>query len=978
MVRRLTVNLSIGKETVMKSYEKSVLLLGAAACLVFAVASFGQKSSQTPAQTAKKSPAETPAKKIAPKPAPLEVPQLKFEKYKLNNGLEVILSEDHRLPMVAVNLWYHVGPAYETAGRTGFAHLFEHMMFEGSRHVPGSSHFHLLEAAGASDINGTTDFDRTNYFETLPSNQLALALWLESDRMGYLPDKLDQASLSNQQDVVRNERRQSVENQPYGIVEESMMHMLFPKDHPYYADVIGSHADIQSAKLEDVRNFFKLYYAPNNASLAIVGDFQPDQAKELVEKYFGPLKRGEPVPRITAKTPPITSERRAVIQDNVQLPRVYEAWLTSPIFKPGDAEADLTATVLGGGKSSRLYKKLVYEKQIALDVSAYQQSLMLGSVFEVQATARPGVKPEELEKAINVELDEFRTKGPTEEELKRARNVLETRIIAGLETLGGFGGVADRLNSYNHYLGTPDFLGADIARYENASVDALKAFADAQLGTNQSVVIYGVPGKQDLGPEVPTPKAEAKDASKTGGEPVNVDAAWRNEPPKPGPSSPLHLPVPEEYKLSNGLTVLYSYRPGLPLAAASLVFRSGSGANPVDKPGLASFTARMLQQGTTRRNALQIADRAADLGASLGSRASVDSSSVSTHALTRNFPDSLELLADLALHPIFPKVEIDRVRKERLAALVQEKDEPFSVATRVMDSALYGPHNSYGYPDIGTEESLKAVTREDLEHFWQQNYFPNGAALIVTGNIALSDLKPLVEKQFGGWKEGKPPALETGATQSSDARMILVDRPGAPQTTLLCYELGAARSTPDYAPLEVMNTDLGELFSSRINMNLREAHGYTYGAGSSFVFHREPGPFIAFSDVRTDVTAPATTEIFNELKRMRDTQMTAEEMKLSKDSITRSLPGRFERGTDAVGTFAEIFVYGLPLDYFSRFPEMVEAVTPDQAQGVAQKYIHPEKIVVLAIGDRGKIEGEMKKLNLGKVEIRDAEGKILN
>lgn len=980
MVRRLTVNLSIGKETVMKSYERSVLLLCIAACLVFAVASAGQKStsSQTPAQSVKQAPADAPAKRVASKPATLEVPQLKFEKYKLNNGLEVILSEDHRLPMVAVNLWYHVGPAYETAGRTGFAHLFEHMMFEGSRHVPGSSHFHLLEAAGASDINGTTDFDRTNYFETLPSNQIALALWLESDRMGYLPDKLDQASLSNQQDVVRNERRQSVENQPYGIVEEGMMHMLFPKDHPYYADVIGSHTDIQSAKLDDVRNFFKLYYAPNNASLAIVGDFQPEQAKELVEKYFGPLKRGEAVPRITAKTPPITSERRAVIQDNVQLPRVYEAWLTSPIFKPGDAEADLTATVLGGGKSSRLYKKLVYEKQIALDVSVYQQSLMLGSVFQVQATARPGVKPEDLEKAINAELDEFRTNGPTEEELRRARNVLETRIIAGLETLGGFGGVADRLNSYNHYLGTPDFLGADIARYENASVDALKAFADVQLGTNQSVVVYGVPGKQDLGPEVPTPKAEAKDTSKTGGEPVNADAAWRNEPPKPGPSSPLHLPVPEEYKLANGLTVLYSYRPGLPLVAASLVLRSGSGANPVDKPGLASFTARMLQQGTTTRNALQIADRAADLGASLGSRASVDSSSVSTHALTRNFPDALELLGDLALHPTFPKEEIERVRKERLAALVQEKDEPFSVATRVMDSALYGPHNSYGYPDIGTEESLKAVTRENLEHFWQQNYFPNDAALIVTGNIKLADLKPLVEKQFGAWKEGKPPAPEMRTPQSSDAKMILVDRPGAPQTTLLCYELGAARSTPDYAPLEVMNTDLGELFSSRINMNLREAHGYTYGAGSSFVFHREPGPFIAFSDVRTDVTAPATTEIFNELKRMRDTQMNAEEMKLSKDSITRSLPGRFERGTDAVGTFAELYVYDLPLDYFSRVPEMVDAVTADQAQAMAQKYIHPEKIVVLAIGDRSKIEDEMKKLNLGKMEIRDTDGKVLN
>ena len=964
----------------MKAFDKRLLLLGTVALLILAMTSAGQKlgPSQPASQSSTTPPIKPQMQKAAPKPAPLEVPQLKFEKYKLQNGLAVILSEDHRLPMVAVNLWYHVGPAYETPGKTGFAHLFEHMMFEGSRHVPGNAHSRLLEAAGASDFNGTTDFDRTNYFETLPANQLELALWLESDRMGYLPDKLDQANLSNQQDVVRNERRQSVENQPYGVVEEGLFHQLFPKNHPYYGEVIGSHEDIQSAKLEDVRNFFKLYYAPNNASLAIVGDFEPEHAKQLVEKYFGPLKRGEDVPKITAKTPPITAERRAVIQDNVQLPRVYEAWLTSPIFKPGDAEADLTATVLGGGKSSRLYKKLVYEKQIALEVAANQQSLMLGSEFQVQATARPGVKPEDLEKAINTELEAFRANGPTEEELKRARNVLESRIIEGLETLGGFGGVADRLNSYNHFLGTPDFLAADMARYENASIESLKAFAQNQLGNNQRAVVYGVPGKQDLGAEVPTPKAEAKDTAKLGGEPVNPDAEWRKDAPKPGPSSPLHLPVPQEFKLSNGLTVLYSERPGLPVVAASLVLRSGSGANPPEKPGLASFTARMLQQGTTTRNALQIADAAADLGASLGSHAGMDSSSIGTQVLTRNFPEALELLADVALHPTFPKDEVERVRKEREAALVQEKDDPFSVATRVMSNALYGPHNPYGYPDIGTSESLKAISREDLVKFWQEHYFPNDAAIIIAGNIKAATMKPLLEKALGAWKPGQPAAAATGTLQISDARLILVDRPGAPQTTLECYELGAARSTPDYVPLEVVNAELGGLFSSRINMNLREAHGYTYGAGSTFAYHRRPGPFLAYSAVRTDVTAPATTEIFNELKRMRDTQMTPEEMKLSKDSITRSMPGRFERGSDAVGTFAELFIYDLPLDYFSKFPDAVDAVNPEQAQATAQKYIHPDKIAVVAVGDRSKIEDEMKKLNLGKVEIRDPEGKILN
>jgi zinc protease len=955
----------------MKGFYKSVCTLGLVTFLGFA------RMGAAEPQAAPKAPTPSTATPATAAPAPLEVPQLKFEKYKLDNGLEVILSEDHRLPMVAVNLWYHVGPANESPGRTGFAHLFEHVMFEGSRHAPGSAHFHFLEAAGASDINGTTDFDRTNYFETLPSNQLELALWLESDRMGYLPDKLDQANLSNQQDVVRNERRQSVENAPYGVVEEGLFHQLFPKEHPYYGEVIGSHLDIQSAKLEDVRNFFKLYYAPNNASLAIVGDFNPEKARELVEKYFGPLKRGEDVPKIKAHTPPLTSERHAVIQDNVQLPRVYMGWLTSPIFKPGDAEADLAATILGGGKSSRLYKKLVYEKQIAQDVAVNQQSLILGSVFEVQATAKSGVKPEDLEKAINAELDAFRKEGPTAAEVARARNVIESRIIAGLETLGGFGGVADRLNSYNHYLGTPDFLAADLGRYENATSASIQAFAQGQLIGNQRAVVYGLPGKQDLGPEVTTPKAPEKDPSKNNGEPVNLDAEWRKDAPKPGPASALHLPVPEKFSLSNGLTVLYSERPGLPLVAANLVLHAGSGVNPVDRPGLASMTARMLQQGTATRSALQIADRAADLGATLNSGAGSDTTGISTRSLSRNFPDALELLADVALHPSFPLGEIERVRSERLTGIVQEKDEPFALATRVLDAALYGSRHTYGYPDSGTTESVKTISRDDLEHFWKQNYFPDDAALVVTGNIKLAALKPLLEKQFGAWKPGRPTPAAMGSPATTDAKLILVDRPGAPQTTLVCFSMGLARSTPDYAPVEVMNTDLGGLFSSRINMNLREAHGYTYGAGSFFAYHRSPGPFIVFSDVRTDVTAPATTEVFNELKRMRETQMTPAELSLSKDSIARSLPGRFERGTEAAGTFAELFTYDLPLDYFSTLPDRINAVTVEQAQAMAKKYILPEKMIVLAVGDRAKIEEEMKKLSVGKVEIRDTDGKVV-
>jgi zinc protease len=935
---------------------------------------FGQDATKT--APPKKSPAKASATKSGAESNSLALPTIKFEKYTLPNGLVVILSEDHRLPLVSTNIWYHVGPANELPGRTGFAHLFEHMMFEGSRHVPNNSHIRYLEAAGASDLNGTTDFDRTNYFETLPSNQLELALWLESDRMGYLPDKLDQASLTNQQDVVRNERRQSIENNPYGIVEEGVYHLLFPKVHPYHADVMGSHADIQAAKLEDVRNFFKLYYAPNNASLAIVGDFDPAQAKQLVEKYFGPLKRGAPVPKITAVTPPITAERRTVIHDQVELPRVYMAWLTSSIFKPGDADADLASEILGGGKSSRLYKKLVYEKQIALDVSASQQSLILGSVFEIVVTARPGHTAEEMEKAVDAELATFRKDGPSAVELERARNGTETGMIQGLERLGGFGGVADRLNEYNHYLGDPGYFPEDVQRYQSATTESIRGFALAQLKPTARVVVFGIPGKPDLGPDVPTPENQAKGKS-TGGESVNADAAWRENPPKPGPVHALSLPEPDIFKLSDGLTVYYHYRPGLPVVAANLVFNTGSGANPVDKPGLASFTANMLQQGTQARNAIQIADEAALLGTGLSSHASMDASSVGGSSLTKNLPGVLDLISDVVLHPTFPPDEVERQRASRLAAFADERSDPDTIIARTTVSVLFGPKSPYGYDNAGTEPSVKAMTREDMMNFWKTHYVPSNAALVVSGNIPVEDLKSLAESKFAAWKGGDSAAPTAGALESTKAKIVIVDRPGAQQTQLRLLQTGVDRSTPDYPALEVMNSELGGLFSSRINLNLREEHGYTYGAQSFFVYRRTLGYFGAGGGIRTDATGPAVAEIMKEIHRMIDTPMTPEELSLAKDSQSRSLPGIFETNSGEAGALSEIFVYNLARDYFSTLPERLNAVTSEDAEAVAKKYLHPDQLILVCVGDRAKIEPQLVKLDLGAVEFRDADGNVV-
>jgi zinc protease len=847
--------------------------------------------------------------------------------------------------------------------------LFEHLMFQGSKHTPHDSHFQMLEAAGATGINGTTDYDRTNYFETVPSNQLELALWIESDRMGYLLDAIDQKEFANQQDVVRNERRQSVENRPYGNAEEELVHMLYPQNHPYYANVIGSHADIQAAKLEDAREFFKRYYAPNNASLAIVGDFDPAATKRLIEKYFGPLKRGAAVPAINVQTPKITMERRKVVPDRVELPRVYMAWLTPSVFKPGDADAIIAGDILGGGRASRLYQKLVYEKQIAQNVQAYQQSLLLGSQFQIDATARPGHTAEELEKAINDELELLRTKPVEQREIDQARNTIETQTIGRLENLNG---VANLLNEYNHYLKTPDYLQKDIERIRAVTPASLMAFAREQLQPNARAVVYAVKGTPELGPQVPTPPAPT--AAGTGTESVNVDEAWRNEIPKPGPAKALQVPVPDTAQLANGLTLVLSTRRGLPIVAANLVVKSGSDTNPPDAPGLANFTVAMLDQGTATRTAVQIANQVAELGATLNANSSMDASFVAARSLKKNFAATLDLAADIALHPSFPAEEIERQRSSRLAQLVQQRENANALAVRISNLALYGERHPYGYTELGTEASVRALTRDAMLNFWKQNFVPNNAALVVAGDITMAELRPLAEKVFGGWQRGMPATPSLTAPASTQARILIVDRPGAPQTQLRVATIGAPRSVPEFQPIQVMNTALGGLFSSRINMNLREEHGYTYGAGSGFDFRRGAGPFAIATGVRTDVTAPAVTEILKEVRGMTESPMKIEELARAKDARTQSLPAGFQTSQAAAASFAQVFIYDLGLDYYSHVAERVGAVTADQSLAAAKRYLVPERMVIVAVGDRAKIEPELRKLNI-PVEVVTPDGK---
>ena len=887
-----------------------------------------------------------------------DAPRIDFKKYALANGLEVILSEDHRLPVVAVNLWYHVGPANERPGRTGFAHLFEHMMFQGSKHV-GENQIKVLQAAGATGINGTTGFDRTNFFETLPAEQLELALWLESDRMAFLLETLTARNLANQRDVVRNERRQR-ENSPYSLVEEELFRQLFPSGHPYRASIIGSHADIESVGLQDIRDFCKQFYVPNNAGLALVGDFDPGEARRLVEKYFGPVPSGPSVPKSSAEKSTILSAKRVTITDRVELPRIYKAWLTAPVYQPGEAELNVLAQILGGSSASRLYQRLVRTDQIAQSVSVGHQSMTLGSVFMLVATLKPGVTLDSLEKALDEELQTMQSNGPTAEELNRARNAIQTSFVFSLEQAGA---VADRLNHYNHHLGDPGYLARDWQRHEAVSVADVQRVA-RELVSDTSVTIWGVPGPKVLA-EVPRRTDSEMDVEAA---PVPVDHAWRAQPPKARPKASAELPQHLSFELANGLKVLFLEQHHIAAIAARLVTLGGSGANPGALPGLASFTSAIQSRGTSRRSQQQLARDFDLLGAHWSVSSNTGASTVSMRVLKKSAAAAFEVFSDVALNPDFASEEIERVRRERLVSISQQSDNPGLLAQRELLRALYAPEHPYSLLEIGTEASNKSIERNDLLQFYSRSFAPRGAALVIVGDATVDEAVSLAEKYFGSWSGSAPGAQVPSGQRPDSRRVLIIDRPGSPQTELLIGQLGPARSHPDYPAIEVMNALLGGIFSSRINNNLREVHGYTYGAKSQFIYHRDAGRFVISGAIRTDATAAAVSEIFIEIDRVRETLPTPEELAVAKGSVSRSLISRFDASASSAGSLSELFVYGLDPGHFKTTLAKIPAVSLADVRRIAMEHLHPESTVAVAVGDSARIESELNKLHLGSVQ----------
>jgi zinc protease len=902
-----------------------------------------------------------------------EIPKLAVETYKLANGLTVILHEDHKTPVVSVNVLYKVGSKDEKPGRTGFAHLFEHMMFQGSKNHD-ADYFLPLERLGAQ-LNGSTAEDQTVYYETVPSNALELALWLEADRMGFLLPSMTQAKLDNQREVVKNERRQTVDNVPYGQAEEVLLEALYPKDHPYHHSVIGSMTDLSAAALSDVAAFFRTYYVPNNAILCVAGDLQPVQAKQWIEKYFGPLSRGPDVKRPDRKVPSLPAPKNIRATDAVSLPRAQLIWPTVPAGHADEPALDVLATILGGlPKENRLFRVLMYDRQLAAGVDASHPTQLLSGSFEVELYARPGEKLDELVKTAEIEIERLKKDGPTPLEVTKAQNERESALITGLQSVTRKASV---LNQSMDMYGDPLGYRLELEKVFKVTPEDVIRVARQYLGANriELEIMPGPPASRPAEADVD----RAKQAPVVGPTLAEIkDVFDRSIVPALGPTPHYVPPGIERRALTNGLPVLIVERHELPIVTVDLIVKSGETSTPGGKEGLGSIAASLLDEGTKTRDALQIAGEVAEIGASLGAAGSLESTTVNLTTLTRHLERALDLYADIILNPSFPEKELHRLKLQRLAQLQARADDAEQTAAAVFPRLIYGVDHSYGRPEVGTASSVQSIARDDAVAFYKRIMVPGNAALVVVGDVRPDTITSALEARLRTWSPGPVPPSPSVAPPASPPRggVYLIDKPAAAQSVLKVGKIGVARKSPDFFPLRVMNAILGGQFASRINLNLREDKGYSYGAESSLSFLRGPGPFEVGATVQTAVTKESLVEIMKELGDITSRRpITDAELAFAKQGIIQGFPSRFETTFGVAGQIAVLVEYDLPDDEFAHYQDRVEAVTRDEANKVARVYITPASMSILVVGDRSLIDGPLKSLPfVPSIQRLDNEG----
>ncbi|MCO5055547.1 pitrilysin family protein [Thermomonas sp.] len=905
-----------------------------------------------------------------------------YESFTLPNGLRVIVHTDRKAPIVAVNVWYHVGSKDEPAGRTGFAHLFEHLMFNGSENAPGEF-FTPFKAVGATDQNGTTNSDRTNYFENVPTTALDMALWMESDRMGHLLGAIDQPTLDEQRGVVQNEKRQG-ENQPYGQVWDELGRIMYPAGHPYHHSTIGSMNDLNAASLDDVKTWFKTWYGPNNAVLVLAGDIDLATAREKVTKYFGDIPAGPSMAQPAINVAAHTSNTRSAMTDTVPQSRIYRIWNVAQYGQPDIDRLDLFARVLAGGKSSRLSKRLVHDDQLVDSVRAMVSASQLGSNFIITAAVKQGGDVARVEAIIDEELQRLLRDGPSAEELNRARTGIEADWVRGVERIGGFGGKADVLAECTVYTGKPDCYRDVLKTLAEASTDSVRAAGNSWLGAGKgSHTLVVNPGPRVPIAEEPAvaptpfviPKPDPRYTT------VTSDVDRKAGPPMPTRFPDLIFPNQQRATLSNGTKVILAERHDIPVVQMSYEFRAGQAADPANRPGLASFTMGLLDEGAGERDSLAFADRAEALGANLGASAGLDGSSGYLSALKQNLDASVALYADMLRRPRFEQADIDRVRGQWIAGIRQEKVNPNALTARVMPQLVFGAGHPYAAPRTGsgTEASIGGLSRADLQGWHDRALRPQDATLVVVGDTTLAEILPVLERHFGDWK----PAGDAAAANAIPAvaaqprpRVFLIDQPGAVQANITAAELLPPSSDPKSTEYDMANMVIGGDFTARLNMNLREAKHWSYGAGSGAGGSIGPRLWMARAPVQIDKTGEAVAEMRREITDYANgtRPASAEEVEGMERVLTLSLPGAYETARSVLGTITSNVLFGRPDDYVFRRKAEIEAMTPGQVNAAARVF-SPNALTWVIVGDLKQIEAPVRALNIGEVTVLDADGK---
>ena len=886
-----------------------------------------------------------------------DLPKIEYEKFTLDNGLTVIVHEDKKVPMVAVNVWYHVGSKNEKPGKSGFAHLFEHLMFNGTENY-NNEYFEPFEKIGATSQNGTTNSDRTNYFQNVPTNAIDLALWMESERMGHILGVIDKEKLDEQRGVVQNEKRLG-ENRPYGKARERLSQATYPKGHPYSWTVIGSMEDLNAATLDDVQEWFKSYYGPNNAVLVLAGDIDLETAKEKVNEYFGDIPSGPSFVKPRTWIAKRTEDTRDTMEDDVSQSLIYMIWNVPELGSYEASALELAAGTLSGGKNSPLYKELIYEQQIATSAYSYYYGREIAGQFIVSIQVAKDQDPEFVEQEAMKVINKYLKTGPNKKLLSNEKTERYADAIFGLQRIGGFGGKADILASYQTYFGDPDFYFKEAKDYLEMTSLEVKKIANDWLSSGRYVLT--------INPKMRTSVAISK-----------VDRS--KGVPYPSEDSKLKFKFPEirQTSLDNDARLVVISRKDLPIVEMQVMFDGGYAIETDNSLGHVNFTMSMLDEGTSKYNVFGYEDLKSELGSSISFGSSLDTTYASLSSLKINLEPTLDLLLESLLNPTFPEQEIQRLKKIWVSNIEESLTTPASMAGRQVGPLLFGKDHPYGKPSgAGTTKSISNITRKDIVDIHKKLTDPSKATFILAGDIDLEEAKQLLNKRLKNWTSSSSINNNVdlyNVDDQKESRVFLIDKPDAIQSYILAVQLLPPTNSPDDIVIDYMNYAIAGSFTSRLNMNLREDKSWSYGVRTGIGSALGQRLMQVRAPVQTDKTIESIQEILKEYNGyITSNPITEQELDKAKKARTLRMPGNYETVGSLLNGVSGIVKYDRELDYLDTLADKRNMINLAEVINASTKYINPKKWTWIIVGDLSKVEEGIRNLELGEVKIIKAE-----